>query len=142
MSSDLDLKMEQAKKKPVAVAASPVPSDEKVLAQLNCAKKMIKTYEIELQDLKAQVESKTGYDKVVEIEAKYGQMMKEQEELQKQAKELKKQVKVSGKRLTKHSERVENGIPQIEVTPPFLTSTIGKGYAQNPQQGSRINRRL
>eukprot|EP01022_Parablepharisma_sp_SALTPOND_P012129 TRINITY_DN1552_c0_g1_i1.p5 TRINITY_DN1552_c0_g1~~TRINITY_DN1552_c0_g1_i1.p5 ORF type:complete len:288 (+),score=51.56 TRINITY_DN1552_c0_g1_i1:5278-6141(+) len=114
VNQDLDIKMEKAKRKGVTSPVPPAfPTEQKLLAQLASANKMLKRYETELNELKI-MDSKTGYEQVVELETKYAGLMKVQEELVTKAKDLRKQTKISGKVLTRHTERIENKVVQIE----------------------------
>ncbi len=115
LSRDVDVTMERAKAKADLRQKSDyaaVPSEEKLIAKLASAGKMIKRYEAEVKDLRKMVELQTGYERVVELEGRSEELLKLQEEKQRRVQELRKRVKIDGKTIEKSSQRIEEGIPQ------------------------------
>ena len=108
----MDSRMKKTKSKktddPIAVTAQ-------MSNELECLKKLISVYQKEIFKLKEQLDERTGYDKVMEVDKKIIEAKEKYEELLSTKRELEKQVKGSGKLLNKEDYRKENGIPQLEV---------------------------
>eukprot|EP01022_Parablepharisma_sp_SALTPOND_P012584 TRINITY_DN161_c2_g1_i1.p3 TRINITY_DN161_c2_g1~~TRINITY_DN161_c2_g1_i1.p3 ORF type:complete len:325 (+),score=71.63 TRINITY_DN161_c2_g1_i1:2162-3136(+) len=94
----------------------PSERSEEVLVstKLEAAKKMLRNCEKEIERIKAELATKTGYEKVLELEAKSSDLEKVQAELQRNVAALHKKVTVSAKELALHNQKKSEGIFQIE----------------------------
>jgi len=90
-------------------------NSEAVLEQkLENSKKMRKNYEKEAERLKFEVEQKTGYDKVIELENKLYELEKKSSDMQKNNNELQKKVSVTAKEIALFHQKKTEGIFQNE----------------------------
>ncbi|MDR3548643.1 MAG: hypothetical protein P4M11_10340 [Candidatus Pacebacteria bacterium] len=112
LSKEVDIKVSKMKK----VMLAPRENQEELLdSKLECAHKQLRTCEKEAERLRAAVDTKTGYDRIVEFEVRYAAVLQTQSELQKKAVALNKLTKTLASSLTRAELKQDEDVLQAQV---------------------------
>lgn len=114
ISQHLDKKMSKLKLKKEVKAPS-ATQEAQLLNELECLRKLIRVYKNEKEALMGRLKTKTGVERVQELEVQVTTNKKFYEEKVKKVKEVHKQNKEMEKNLEKAVYRKEQGLPIVEV---------------------------